>query len=59
MGGLDGVRRGRVHYTFDTFGKMISPIFTPGWPRTLENRENRGNGEKIPCREKSWNLKFC
>ena len=33
MGGLAGVRRGRVHYTFDIFGKMISPIFTSnqGW----------------------------
>ena len=33
MGGLDGVRRGRVHFTFDTFGERISPIFTPnqGW----------------------------
>ena len=33
MGGLDGVRRGRVHYTVDTFGEMISPIFTQnqGW----------------------------
>ena len=33
MGGLDGVRRARVHYTFDTFGEMISPTFTPdqGW----------------------------
>ena len=33
MGGLDGVRRGRVHFTVDTFGEMISPIFTPnqGW----------------------------
>ena len=31
MGGLDEVRRGRVHYTFDTFGEMISPIFTPNY----------------------------
>ena len=31
MGGLNGVRRGRVHYTFDTFGEMISPLFRVGW----------------------------
>ena len=31
MGGLDGVRRGRVHYTFDTLSEMISPIFTPNY----------------------------
>ena len=31
MGGLDGVSRARVHYTFDTFGEMISPTFTPNW----------------------------
>ena len=33
MGSLDGVRRGRVHYTFDTLSEMISTIFTPdlGW----------------------------
>ena len=29
MDGLDGVRRGRIHYTFDTIGEMIIPIFTP------------------------------
>ena len=28
-----------------------------GCPHTLENRENRENGEKNPCREKSGNLK--
>ena len=37
----------------------ILSIDNAGWPRTLENRENRENGEKKnPCRENSGNLKF-
>ena len=43
------VPKGIPHvYCYDTYA---------GWPRTLENRENRENDEKkIPCVEKSGNL---
>ena len=34
----------------------LSSMLASGWPRTLENRENRENNEKIPCVEKSGNL---
>ena len=46
-----------VVMSYDFFHEQIQRVLSAGFSKALEIMESLENNKKVPCMEKSWNLK--